>query len=191
MIPHRSASAALANDSLSIQEAREFNEFPVYWLGESSQGLSLTRIIRYLWTDPDVERSLASGRDDVDRSQDLFGLNYGTCTVPEGLESCPVPLQVDFTPYCKVPPDLIADRVRDGDFFELRRAKALWTLEGTTLHLWTGTVHVQISSPYGKDVVQSAAEELVSLNHSGTESRMDDLPAEGAPTCPPKHPLIR
>ncbi len=169
-------STASDSGTLSIEDAKEFNDFPVFWLGESSQGMPLERISRYVWSDPSADSS------GVDHSQDLFTLTYGKCTIPVGQEGCPVPLQVQFTPYCKVPPDLIADRAKNGDFFDFRGAKALWALGDSTLFLWTGTVHVSISSPMGKDVVQSAAEELVSLNSSETGSREDNLPADAAPT---------
>jgi len=175
------SSGTPTSGTLSLEEAKEFKEFPVYWLGESFQDLPLERISRYVWSDPSAD----SGG--LDQSQDRFTLIYGKCTIPVGQDDggCPVPLQVGITPYCKVPPDIVADTVKNGDFFELRGAKALWVLAESTLLLWTGTVHVSISSPMGKDVVQAAAEQLVRLNGNGTESASDDLPSDGELTCPP------
>ena len=175
------SSGTPTSGTLSLEEAKEFNDFPVYWLGESFQDLPLKRISRYVWSDPSRDKA----RGGVDLSQDFVQLIYGKCTIPEGADACPVPLQVDITPYCKVPPELIADRVRNGDFFEFRGAKALWILGESKLVLWTGNVNVSISSPRGKDVVQAAAEQLVRLNGNGTESASDDLPSDGELTCPP------
>jgi hypothetical protein len=181
-------SGTPSSGSLSVEEAKGFKDFPVYWLGETFQDLPLERISRYVWSDPVGDQA----RGGLDTSQDFVGLNYGKCTIPAGQDEggCPVPLYVRITPYCKVPPDLIADRVRNGDFFEFRGAKGLWILGESQLVLWTGEVNVSISSPMGKDVVESAAEQLVSLNGTKTRSAADDLPPDAAPTCPPKHPLI-
>ncbi len=176
-------SAALSSEtptsgSLSVEEARQFQDFPAYWIGESFQDLPLEHIARYVWIDPNRYGGL-------DASQDNLSLVYGSCRVPAGVEGCAVPLVVESRPYCKVPPNIIADRVKDGDFFEFRGATALWTLGGTGLTLWTGEVSVNVSSPRGKTFVQAAATQLVSLNVGTTESPADDLPPDAVLSCPP------
>jgi hypothetical protein len=58
-----------------IQEARDFKEWPLWWLGESSQSLPLTKIE---WATPDHGFP----------TQNTVDFIYGTCTPPPG-GGCP------------------------------------------------------------------------------------------------------
>jgi hypothetical protein len=76
----------------------EFRDFPVYWIGEEFQGHRLDRIIRYV------------SSPDSTVPENKIILLYGSCT-PVGEGGCPVPLQIQVTPYCyKRPEDIAAVR---------------------------------------------------------------------------------
>ena len=60
----------------SIEEARAFDEFTLYWLGETYSGLPLTEISRYTYDAPPGQVG----------SEDTVLFIYGTCTpVGEGV----------------------------------------------------------------------------------------------------------
>lgn len=66
-----------------IEAARKFERLPLYWLGESFEGWSITRI------------------DGLGDSSSAVGITYGTCTPDGGLEpSCTLPLQIQISPLC-------------------------------------------------------------------------------------------
>lgn len=151
---------ALAQDEqhLTVQQLREFPDFPVFWLGEEFQGLPLMNIqYRYDVGPPDRIRPPAG----------VVVIIYGDCEPDPGSEgSCPAPLTVFTDAPCLNKPSLLAESARQGPPFEIRGAQAQWALSGH-LFLYTGESGIQIISTIGDEVALDAADTLVGANPSG------------------------
>jgi len=156
-----------------LDDARRFRDYPLYWLGETFEGLPLMAV---------------QGVGGSGYSVDAVAFIYGDCTIPPGGESCPVPLDIDILPHCKVPPAIIAERAKRGQPFTLRGASAQWV--GETLHVWTGPVVIRVSSTLGDSFTTEAAENLVRLNGGEPSSPAEDLGPPDNISCPPKPGLI-
>lgn len=77
------AAGCSRNNEADVAGAREFERFPVYWLGETFEGLDVTRIS-------------GAGGESVG-----VGIIYGTCTPSGFLEPrCTLPLQIQIVPLC-------------------------------------------------------------------------------------------
>jgi len=166
------ASPALsAPKRWSIADARRFEGYPLYWLGDSFQGLPLTRVKRI-----------------VGGSGETVAVSYGDCTIPPAAESCPIPLSIYVEPYCQTPPEVVAERVKSGPPVEIRGATVQWT--GTDgMMLWTSNVAVSIVGE-SESLVRKAAENLVRLNGGEPSSPAEDLGPPDNISCPPKPGLI-
>src|SRR5438093_8795481 len=91
-------SADDENGTWSVDEAKQFCKFTLYWLGEEYGGLLLTRIERYR------TKALPSGVPSYE-AEDGVHFIYGSCE-PNGDSSCPLPLSVTIEPYCSRPPTI-------------------------------------------------------------------------------------
>jgi hypothetical protein len=150
-----------------IQEARDFKEWPLYWLGESSQSLALTSIDEFT---PDRGFPTMNSVD----------LIYGTCTQQPGQEACTPPLSIVVEPLCFTPPERIAGVERDSPF-DFRGAKALWVDE-IQLGIWTGDSAVFIFG--SKERVLKAAEEISPLGNIEVAVIDSELPPPNFESCP-------
>ncbi len=130
--PTLAEPASAGEGGWTIEDAKQFREFPLYWLGESYEGLPLTKIIRYRY-DPEPPIPAIQAENIV-----LF--IYGSCNPgPEG--GCPPPLSIRVEPYCMNPPEGFAPAVRGGPF-EVRGALAEQV--SGDIRIWTGDVSVAI-----------------------------------------------
>ncbi|MEX2237120.1 MAG: hypothetical protein WEB00_06270 [Dehalococcoidia bacterium] len=62
-----------------VTRAEKFNEYPLFWVGETYEGLPISGIR-------------------VDSARSIVG--YGTCTLPQGEGGCSIPLQIQIQPIC-------------------------------------------------------------------------------------------
>ena len=131
-----------------IQEARDFKEWPLYWLGESYESLPLTGIDFAI-----PERGLPTMR--------TVYFIYGTCKPPPGGEGCAPPLSIAIEPLTFTPPERIASTKR-GDLFDFRGAKALW-IDERQLGIWTGDSAIFIFG--SRETVLKAAEQIAPLGN--------------------------
>ena len=131
----------------TIEDAKQFREFPLYWLGESYEGLPLTKIIRYRY-DPEPPIPATEAENIV-----LF--IYGSCT-PGPDSGCAPPLSIRVEPYCMKPREGFAPAVR-GAPFEVRGVPAE-QIAGD-LRIWTSAVSVKIFTD-GQAAQVEAAEKL-------------------------------
>lgn len=118
----------------TIEDARQFEGFSLYWLGDSYEGLPLTEIIRYRH-DPETPIPAKEAEDTV-----IF--IYGSCTPPrEG--GCVPPLSLSMEP-CRIkPPGHFSPRMRLGEPFEVRGA-LVWNIGGDHFRIWTRDVSIAI-----------------------------------------------
>ena len=98
-----------------IEDARQFDKFSLFWLGEEFEGLPLRRI------------GYASG-------EKLFSFTYGSCN-PRGEGGCAPPLSLTIKP-CNLEP------LVGGGSFEIRGAKAAFSKAG---QLKVRTLEVTVS----------------------------------------------
>lgn len=144
------ALAALAAGCGALEEkpdvdaAKEFDRFPIYWLGESFEGHALRRL---------------SGFDD---DATAVGLVYGTCDLGgEYHASCAPPLQLQIFPLCHH-----LDTVAINPAWKTRtvRGAPVGYLDGPVL--FTSRVYVKVLAGEGSDrnTAPRALEQLRSLN---------------------------
>lgn len=92
------------------QRLKDFGEHPVFWLGESFEGLPLTSV-----------DMVDYGARDRRRVREV-SLTYGSC-VPSGNAICEAPLSIQIARHCESSADaerIVAENTR----FEIRRAEA-------------------------------------------------------------------
>lgn len=142
----------------TIEDARQFKEFPLYWLGEEFQGLPLTTIIRHRFEPgPDMRPGL--------RGENSVTFIYGDCT-PTGDSGCPPPVQVIVEAYCTRPPELLAEEVKDGPPIDLRGALAQ-PLGPDQVMAWTGDARVTVFDVRGGGVALATMEALTAVTGTG------------------------
>jgi hypothetical protein len=161
----------------SVEDARHFDEYPVYWLGESFQGLPLTDVARMDWP------GAFPGKPYNDPWHEV-SFTYGDCDIAPGEESCAMPLSVGVRPYCEVPPEVIAEGAKTAPP-EVIRGATVQRLASGTLQMWTGNVTVNIAAT-DQDNLMLAAQNLVRLNGDGKPSTpSENLGPPDEIDCPP------
>lgn len=131
----------------SIEDARQFDQFSLFWLGEEYEELPLTHI------------SYAS-------SEKVFLFVYGSCN-PRGEGGCAPPLSLTIEPCNLEPPG-------GGGSFEIRGAQAAFSSAGQ-LKVWTREVTVSVFAEPGLDMRAAGALRLVSEGPEGAENELDPL----------------
>jgi hypothetical protein len=138
------AGCAALEEKPDLEAAREFDRFPIYWLGESFEGHDLSRL---------------SGLED---DATAVGLVYGTCDVGgEYHSSCLPPLQLQIFPLCHH-----LDTVAINPAWKTRKVRGapVGYLDGPVL--FTRRVYVKVFRGEGSDrsTALRALEQLHSLN---------------------------
>src|SRR4030042_3000119 len=116
------APASAGQIRWTIEDARQFDEFPLYWLGESYEGLPLTDIIRAKY-EYEVHPQEAPFMGQNVMKENLVGFVYGTCT-PGSDGGCVPPLVVRVEPYCVNPNLKVKKAFTPGLPFDVRGALA-------------------------------------------------------------------
>lgn len=150
-----------------LQEARDFKDWPLWWLGESFDSLALTDVAQFT-----AEKGLPT--------HNAVYFIYGTCTPPPGGEGCGPPLSVVVQPLCWVPPERIAGVKRD-DPVDFRGAKALWE-SGGTVRIWTGDSAILIGT--SSERLQRATEALKPFGNVEVTLTDSKLPPPNFDSCP-------
>jgi hypothetical protein len=159
------------------QRLQDFQDFPVFWLGDSYQGLPLTAV------------DLADYGETNGRRVRLLSMNYGTCLIQPGQERCGVPLTITVSRFCESPVDLrvIAQ--------ERRRANVRGTdayLDGDvsapSMILRTSNVSVEINSRSQTGGAGDVVIKLVRANggYPRTPSEPFDPPVDECHPATPK-----
>ena len=160
----------------SIEDARKFDEFSVYWLGESFQGLPLVRVTQmdYPGHAPGTIYNLPWHE---------VGFIYGNCTIAPGRSSCPVPLTIAVRPYCEVPPEVVLGPARTEPPEEIRGAM-VHRMGRSQMRLWTSNVSIGINAT-DEALVDEAIRNLVRLNGDKPSSPEEPLGPPDQIECPP------
>jgi hypothetical protein len=168
--------AAVRSGVTTVDDMRKFKEFPVYWLGESFQGLPLVAVQRI--DDPGG----FPGKPYNDPRNEVAFL-YGDCTIAPGESSCPVPLNIVIRPYCDVPPEVVADAAKTGPPEEIRGA-VVQRMGESHMQLWTSNVSITIAAT-DPAIDDAAAQNLVRLNGDKPSSPEEPLGPPDQIECPP------
>jgi hypothetical protein len=160
----------------AVEDAREFDEFPVYWLGESFQGLPLVRVTQmdYPGHAPGTIYNLPWHE---------VGFIYGNCTIAPGESSCPVPLTIAVRPYCEVPPEVVLGPARTEPPEEIRGA-LVHRMGRSQMQVWTSNVSISINAT-DPAIDDAAAQNLVRLNGDKPSSPEEPLGPPDQIECPP------
>ena len=157
-------NAVAGKSNMSVEEARAFSEFPLYWLGEVYEGLELT--------------TLLGGKNN-------FTFLYGKCVVrPAGEGGCPQPFQVYVQPLCDSRPGTAHPMVHAGELFTLRGALAQEYTDGH-LQLGIGSVSVTLFGPT-REMMKAMAQALRPVAGRGqapSEAGAPLSPANSADVC--------
>src|SRR5688572_21640374 len=84
--------------SASVDQARTFERFPVYYAGEEVAGLPLTAVNRDPVTAPPGTPTAPKIQQAGGTSS--FDFAYGSCVIPSGSTSCSLPLSIQVWPAC-------------------------------------------------------------------------------------------
>jgi hypothetical protein len=160
----------------AVEDARKFEGFPVYWLGESFQGLPLVAVHR-------IDYPGAFPGKPYNHPWHEVSFDYGDCTIAPGESSCPMPLTIDTRPYCDVPPEIIADAVKTGPQEMIRGAMVQRTGK-SSMRVWTDNVSIGIHAT-DEALLDEAIRNLVRLNGDKPSSPEQALGPPDQIECPP------
>ena len=145
-----------ANSNYSIKEAQTFQQFGVYYAGDSVLDLPLTV----------VHRKPVTGFGPTANAQDAIYFLYGFCNLPEGDGGCAPPVQVINEPACIYNPSLYEGQGPFGpvpDETQIRGVPAAFFEHGERLEIQTATSTVVVYGP-NENAVRAVADALESLN---------------------------
>ena len=156
---------------LTIEDIREQDGLPAYWLGESYEGLPLINV-QYV-RDP-------GSPDGAFPPEERVTVVYASCKPgrpPEGSRVegvCaegeePTFVSVTSEWLCLKPPSLLVRGARKGSLIELRGAQVQKTTSGNT-HFHFGNSTVIIFASEGEEVTMEAFDHLVGVNAPGLAS---------------------
>jgi hypothetical protein len=137
----------------TVEQARRFNEFQVYWLGESYEGLRLTSM------------RLTSDGDDVTHTT-FF---YGEPSLVDGNsgQSWEPPLEVDIQPYCGFSPEEFLEHAGDGVIgIQIRGVDGYlerYSDNSAYLVLWTGSSTIYLSTGKTDLDIEQVARDLIPI----------------------------
>src|SRR5215475_12710766 len=146
----------------SVEQARRFHGFDLYYAGAEVAGLPLTAVTRDPVTAPPgtaVARKLrhTSGLSSID-------FLYGSCVVPEGSEGgCGLPLDIQVWPACARYPALyVGPLAPEPKPTRIRGVPAAYFEGGHRLEIQTGDATIVIFG--GKRLIRKAVNALEGLN---------------------------
>jgi hypothetical protein len=153
------------------ESIKSFSAFPLYYVGESFEGLPLTAITRRLQTKrlgPEPGRA------------NFVGFLYGDCE-PGSDGGCPLPLEIQVWPACErtLSSYSMGGQPMPYEATTLRGVPAAFFDNGGRLELYTGRVTIVIFG-MDREQIQRAADSLVEANfNDGTTGNLP-APAVGA-----------
>ena len=165
------------NSNYSVEQAKEFREFPVYYAGTEVAGLPLSSVNRTRVTAPPgtaVAKKLAA-RGEVDS----VDFTYGSCPLRSADEGCSIPLTIQVWPACARYPALY-----DGGFSPkpqpttIRGVPAAYFEGGYRLEIQTGASTIVIFGNRGR--MRRAVAALSGLNTSVKPGEPLPVPVRGA-----------
>lgn len=154
----------------TLEDAKNFTEFPLYWLGDSFEGLPLTQVYRREYDPP------PDSIHQLSRSNAVYFI-YGDCNPNRlfGPSRCNVPLSVMIEPNCARSSLFTPDSFPIGDETIVGGVPARYVDEGQVV-LWAGTVTITVMSARPAAIRPMDAAEAVRPLISSGDAR-DALPS--------------
>ncbi len=155
----------------TIDEARRFDEFPLYWLGDSYMGLPLTAVTHGQTVDLET-----------------VGFVYGESSCNDS--ACNAPIWIITEPYCQSSPEQVRSLLNEFKGYgsvisevEFREAKGYLTdWEEPRLYFWTGGSAIQINSNDSTVSIHQVAQDLIPVTNS-TDAKLKPLPPPITKDC--------
>lgn len=146
----------------SLDEARVYKKFPVYYAGDKVAGLPLTSVSRNPVTAPPGTPVAPKLRRAGSVSS--FDFTYGSCVIPPGTEgSCSLPLSIQVYPACARYPALYGGRFSPvPKKTRIRGVPAAYFEGGYRLEIQTGAATIVIFG--GRSRMRAAVAALEGLN---------------------------
>ncbi|TMF97462.1 MAG: hypothetical protein E6I03_13610 [Chloroflexi bacterium] len=177
----------------TLDDARSFDQFPLYWLGANYEGMPLTLIRRRQatsYTPPPTGRGMAT--------PDYVSYSYGelSLTGDPYSPSWMAPLEITIYPYCENSPEQLLSRLRNFEDdpnldlhyevtnIEIRGADGyIIQADGSkTISLWTGASAVFVNEWKSGVELEKAAQDLFPIaEDSGAE--LKPLPPPTSTEC--------
>jgi hypothetical protein len=149
-------SGTRAVGNYSLEQARVFEDFPLYSSGEAHGDLPLTAVERRFDDSPDAPVRA-----------NYVDFIYGTCEPPEGEGGCAPPLSVQVWAACERNPMVYGPEVAREGPLDVRGVPAYFFEGGRRLELSTGTATVVIFAA-SRDEALAAANALEGVNNELT-----------------------
>jgi hypothetical protein len=162
----------------SLEEARTYKRFPVYYAGDEVAGLSLSAVNRDPVTAPPGTPTAPKIRRAGGASS--FEFDYGSCVIPPGNEgSCSLPLSIQVWPACARYPALYGGGLSPiPKKTRIRGVPAAYFEGGYRLEIQTGASTIVI---FGKRArMRAAVAALEGLNVSVAPGQKLPPPVPGA-----------
>ena len=160
----------------TVEDARGFNEFPLYWLGESYEGLPLTSM------------RLSTDGDGFKHATFFYGEPSLAGGAPS--QSWLPPLEVDIQPYCGFPPEEFlwwAGRYHESETtsVQIRGVDGYverYSSSEASLALWTGGSVIYLSTWKTELDIEQAARNLIPIAE-GIGATLNPLPPPLPTSC--------
>jgi len=155
----------------TVEEARRFNDFPLYWLGESYSGHSLTSIRLTIDGDGVTHASFSYGEPSLAGS-------------PESQSWLP-PLEVDIQPHCGYSPEEHVSYGDEGEIVEIRGVSGYLrhhSSSNASLFVWTGSSTVHLRTWKSEIDVEAAAVDLIPIA-GDTGATLQPFPSPTTISC--------
>ena len=169
------APATAAPQVWSVDTAREFKDYPVYWVGQEYKGLPLVQVAR-------MDYPGAAPGKPGSRAWNEVSFTYGDCEIGPGEESCAMPLTIDIRPYCDLRPEQVAAGAKVGSP-EFIRGALVQKVAGNSARLWTSNVSIGVAAT-GEVNVGEVISSLVRLNGGKPTSPDENLGPPDEIECP-------
>jgi hypothetical protein len=137
-----------------IEDARQFDQFSLFWLGEEFEGLPLTNIVHA-------------------KSEKVVIFVYGSCD-PGREGGCAPPISLRIEPCSHEPPGRSLSLDSAGSPFDIRGAQAAFSRAGH-LKVWTRDVTVSVYAERRLAVEAAGALRLLSEGPEGAEKELGPL----------------
>ena len=169
-------------NGISLEEARRFDEFPLYWLGETYDGYDLNEI-----------NSWGSEPGDEYYTEPGVTITYGEETCAENSSNCLTPIWIDIEPYCQSSPEETLAWLEHlltlpeyGDYTiseaEVRGVKAYRFGESRT-YLWTASSAIIVDANTADLRTMQVAEDLIPISED-SDTTQEPPPPPVSTSCP-------
>jgi len=169
------AQADPPEGAFSYEDAQAFQDFPLYYAGDTILGLSMNYVIKQ------PINQLAEYWKPGDPARDTVSFIYGTCEIEADDEiACPAPIEVQVWPACVRNPSWYANQdFPTPDNVIIRGVPAAFFEEGARVEIQTGISTVVIFGP-GESAVSDVANALRGVNNSTPPTGSLPAPAAGS-----------